>query len=65
MFAGKSLEISDDDKVFSCIADSMGRLSSVGLPLAGKDVTIVLHLQEPEEDKKSLDQEEKETGRQD
>lgn len=59
MFIGESLKISDDDKVFSCVADSRGLLSSVGLTLAGKDVTIILHLQGPEKDKKSLDQEEK------
>ncbi|WP_292379165.1 hypothetical protein [Methanosarcina sp. UBA289] len=57
MFTGQSLEVSDNDQVFSCVADSRGLLSSVGLPMAGKDVTIILHLQEPEEVKKGLDQE--------
>lgn len=59
MFTGQSLEVSDEDQVFSCVADSRGLLSSVGLPQAGKDVTIILHLQEPEESQKGLGQEEK------
>ncbi|WP_292372741.1 hypothetical protein [Methanosarcina sp. UBA411] len=59
MFTGNSLEVSDQDQIFSCIADSRALLSSVGLPLAGNDITIILHLQEPEEVKKGLDQEEK------
>ncbi len=59
MFIGESMEVSDQDQVLSCVADSRGLLSSVGLPLAGNDITIILHLQEPEEVKKGLDQEEK------
>jgi predicted acetyltransferase len=59
MFTGQSLEVSDQDQVFSCVADSRGLLSSVGLPQAGKDVTIILHLQEPAEAKKGLGKEEK------
>lgn len=59
MFIGQSLEVSDQDQIFSCIADSRGLLSSVGLPQAGKDVTIILHLQEPEETKKGTEKEEK------
>jgi len=59
MFIGQSIEVSDQDQVFSCVADSRGLLSSLGLPQAGKDVTIILHLHEPEEGKKGLDQEEK------
>jgi len=59
MFTGQSLEVSDKDQVFSCVADSRGLLSSVGLPQAGKDVTIILHLQEAEEAQKGLEQEEK------
>ncbi|AKB47803.1 hypothetical protein MSKOL_2026 [Methanosarcina sp. Kolksee] len=59
MFTGESIEASEEDQIFTCIADSRGLLSSVGLPMAGMDVTIILHLQEPEEPKKSTEQEEK------
>lgn len=59
MFTGQSLEISDQDQIFSCIADSRGLLSSVGLSLAGKDITIILHLEGPEEARKGLDQEDR------
>ncbi|WP_292387702.1 hypothetical protein [Methanosarcina sp. UBA5] len=43
MFIGQSLEVSDQAQIFSCVADSRGLLSSVGLPQAGKDVTIILY----------------------
>lgn len=58
MFTGESLEISEGDHIFTCIADSRGLLSSVGLPMAGMDVTIILHLQEQEGVEKSTEKEE-------
>ncbi len=58
MFTGESIEVSEGDQIFTCIADSRGLLSSVGLPLAGMDVTIILHLQEQEVVEKSTEQEE-------
>jgi hypothetical protein len=36
MFTGQSLEVSDQDQVFSCVVDSGGLLSFMGLPQAGK-----------------------------
>lgn len=48
-----------DDTVYTCVADSKGRLSSIGLKNVGKDVTVLLNLELHEEDKKGTEQEEK------
>jgi len=47
-----------DDTVYTCVADSKGRLSSIGPKNMGKDVTVLLRLELHEEDKKSTEQEE-------
>lgn len=56
MFTGESIDVSEEDQMFTRIADSKGLLSSVGLSLAGMDVTIILRLQDSEEPKKSTEQ---------
>jgi hypothetical protein len=52
------IELLAGDTVYTCVADSKGRLSSIGLQNVGKDVTVLLHLKLHEEDKKGTEQEE-------
>ena len=52
------IELLADDPVYTCVADSKGRLSSIGLQNVGKDVTVLLHLELHEENKKGTEQEE-------
>lgn len=40
MFTGESIEVSEGEQIFTCIADSRGLLSSVGLPLAGMELLL-------------------------
>ena len=42
-YTGFSVEIRPEDEVFSCLINSIGALSSVGIGNAGKDVTIIVH----------------------
>ena len=53
------IELLAEDTVYTCVADSKGRLSSIGLTNVGKDVTVLLHLELHEEDKKGTEQEER------
>lgn len=53
------IELLADDTVDTCVADSKGRLSSIGPKNVGKDVTVLLRLELHDEDKKSAEQEEK------
>jgi hypothetical protein len=48
-FSGSSVEIFPEDLVFSCQVDSVGAPYSVGIPNKGKDVTIIVHIEEKEE----------------
>jgi hypothetical protein len=45
---GLSVDILNDDILFSCVVDSRGYPASLGLPNAGKDVTIIVHGEEGE-----------------
>ena len=42
-YTGFSVEIRPEDEVFSCLINSIGAPSSVGIGNAGKDVTIIVH----------------------
>lgn len=53
------IELLADDTIYTCVADSKGRLSSIGLNNMGKDVTVLLRLESHEEDKKGTEKEEK------
>ncbi|MDD3248526.1 MAG: hypothetical protein PHF18_16985 [Methanosarcina sp.] len=53
------IELLADDTVYTCVADSKGRLSSIGPKNVGKDITVLLRLEVHEEDKKGTEQEEK------
>lgn len=53
------IELLADDTVYTCVADSKGRLSSIGPKNVGKDVTVLLRLELHKEDKKGTEQEEK------
>ncbi len=55
-FAGSSVEICPEDLVFSCQVDSVGAPFSVGIPNKGKDVTIIVHVEEPEEETESVNE---------
>jgi len=50
-FAGSSVEILPADLVFSSGVDNIGAPFSVGKENKGKDVTIIVHVEEPEEEK--------------
>ena len=52
------IELLAEDTVYTCVADSKGRLSSIGPKNVGKDVTVLLRLEFHEEDKKVTEQEE-------
>ena len=45
-YQGLSVEIFQDDIVFSCVVDARGYPASMGLPNMGKDVTIIVHREE-------------------
>lgn len=45
------------DVIFSSVADSKGRLSSIGLDNLGKDVTVILRLSKQEEADKGIEKE--------
>jgi hypothetical protein len=49
-FTGSSVEICPDDLVFSCLVDSVGAPYSVGKENKGKDVTIIVHVEESDEE---------------
>ena len=49
-FTGSSVEIFPDDLVFSCLVDSVGAPYSVGKENKGKDVTIIVHVEESDEE---------------
>jgi hypothetical protein len=57
-FSGSSVEILPDDLVYSCVIDSIGAPYSVGAPNKGKDVTVIVHGEE-EEDENVIDKAEK------
>jgi hypothetical protein len=43
VYTGLSIELFPEDEVFSCIINSIGAPSSVGIRNAGKDITIIVH----------------------
>ena len=43
--------------IFTSVADSKGRLSSIGLDNIGKDITVILRLSEQEEADKGIEKE--------
>jgi len=45
-FSGVSVRISKQDDVYTCLIDSTGRPSSVGVGNAGKEVTVIVHSDE-------------------
>lgn len=53
MLIGQSLEVSDQDQIFSCVADLKELLSSVEL-LQAERYYYHPHLQEPDESKKKI-----------
>lgn len=59
MFTGESIKVSKDDEIFTCLVDIRGLLSSVGIGNAGKDVTIILHLEPQEGQEKDVEKGEK------
>lgn len=42
-YTGLSVEIFPEDELFSCLINSIGAPSSVGIGNTGKDVTIIVH----------------------
>ena len=45
-FSGVSVRISKQDDVYTCLIDSSGRPSSIGIGNAGKEVTVIVHSEE-------------------
>ena len=45
-FSGVSVRISKHDDVYTCLIDSTGRPSSLGVGNAGKEVTVIVHSDE-------------------
>ncbi len=58
-FSGSSVEIFPEDLVFSCHVDAVRAPFSVGIPNKGKDVTIIVHGEKPEETDEATDKAEK------
>jgi hypothetical protein len=53
-FSGSSVKIFPEDLVFSCLVDSVGAPYSVGIPNKGRDVTIIVHGEEKDEEKNEI-----------
>ena len=53
-FSGSSVKIFPEDLVFSRLVDSVGAPYSVGIPNKGRDVTIIVHGEEKDEEKNEI-----------